>query len=85
LHIPPSIALQVVENAGQKGCVLLDLSADKKAQTKMLPGLLYGGEQGGCLSVPGTPLLLDLGLAQGLSLVLPAATQAGYRATPLQA
>ncbi|PSC71676.1 zinc mynd-type domain containing [Micractinium conductrix] len=36
----------VVENAGQKGCVLLDVSEDKKAATKALPGLLLGGQQG---------------------------------------
>ncbi|KAL4422350.1 hypothetical protein ABPG75_008547 [Micractinium tetrahymenae] len=36
----------VVENAGQKGCVVLDLAEDKKGQSKSLPGLLLGGEKG---------------------------------------
>ena len=37
---------QVVENAGHRGCVVLDLADGKKAQLKSLPGLLLGGERG---------------------------------------
>lgn len=40
-------SFQVVENAGQRGCVVLDLAEDKKTQLKSLPGLLLGGEKGG--------------------------------------
>lgn len=37
---------EVVEYGGHRGCVLLDLSEDKKAQTKALAGLLHGAQQG---------------------------------------
>lgn len=50
--------MQVVEHAGQKGCIVLDLAEDKKGQMKSLPGLLLGGEKGerpGGRRPPGPP------------------------------
>lgn len=46
--LPPSLPCQVVDIAGQRGCLILDLAEDKKGQLKSLPGLLLGGEKGGC-------------------------------------
>lgn len=46
--LPPSLPGQVVDIAGQRGCLILDLAEDKQGQLKSLPGLLLGGEKGGC-------------------------------------
>lgn len=44
--LPQLSYAQVVRNAGQRSCVLLDLASGKREQAKMLPGLLHGAEEG---------------------------------------